>query len=707
MTGHRAIVPFFFLALAGFAQDSLLWPLDCEHHITSTFAEFRVGHFHAGTDFRTPDGEGMPIIAPADGYVLRARETPWGYGKVVYFRIQDDITVVFAHLSGFTGMLAERMDAEKFEHKKNTAELWFKEGEVVFEAGDTIGFSGSTGAGSPHLHFELRKGMDTPFNAGYVGYIKKDDLPPQIESVWIIPRAGNAHINGRPTPARFAVRGVKDSLELAREKPIFAHGTISLCIEAFDRECVSNLNRFGAYKIELFARGDTLYRFLADTFSYSRTKQIGLLYDLGLQDEFGLTKPPFRLDHPAGADINLLKGTREGSGVIEIKTDTVELKVRLEDFAGNFAELPITIIPVDIPTEIPITINTTGQSVTVSSGFSSEDTVGLLLEYRKGGIAYREEIPIKDNPTDLPAQVEYVELKTDDIASPLWFWRPGESGNPEISISIPGSESIVVSADFDKPPSSLPLIEYKDTKTRPDIVSDTSFVFRIFDFEPGGKLEISWPGSETKFKPNIWAVKSKREYELADGQWRLEIPKAGVFVPFNARDTILPADSIMPERILIEPSNVVLRSRAKLSFDTTGTSADSGKLCLVRFWEGKRYFISNYIDDGFLTGFVTAFGTFGVEQDTIAPELRLTVAENARISKTLAANISDDLSGFSNDVLPNSYIDSVWRPTEYDPEKGKIFVSVEDIEPGEHIWRVEASDIAGNTVIDSVRFVKE
>ena len=38
----------------------------------------------------------------------------------------------------------------------------------------------------------------------------------------------------------------------------------------------------------------------------------------------------------------------------------------------------------------------------------------------------------------------------------------------------------------------------------------------------------------------------------------------------------------------------------------------------------------------------------------------------------------------------------------------KLFnaVSVEDVESGEHVWRVEAGDVAGNTVADSVRFVK-
>ena len=101
-----------------------------------------------------------------------------------------------------------------------------------------------------------------------------------------------------------------------------------------------------------------------------------------------------------------------------------------------------------------------------------------------------------------------------------------------------------------------------------------------------------------------------------------------------------------------------------------------------------------------------SFGDFTLSVDTIPPELILEVKEKQPVSMRLTARIKDDLSGFSTGTLPDSYINGVWIPTQYDPEKERIYVSLLDIEPGQYTWLVEAMDVAGNAVRDSVRFIK-
>ena len=46
--------------------ESYLWPLDAPPALTSTYAEYRFGRFHAGLDVKTWGKEGYPCVAVAD-----------------------------------------------------------------------------------------------------------------------------------------------------------------------------------------------------------------------------------------------------------------------------------------------------------------------------------------------------------------------------------------------------------------------------------------------------------------------------------------------------------------------------------------------------------------------------------------------------------------------------------------------------------------
>ncbi len=634
MRTKPAIILLLLIALTAiFAEDTLLvWPLACKPQLTSTFGEFRVGHFHAGVDFRTPEGEGMPIFALRDGSVVRVRETPWGYGKVVYYQMDDGITAVFAHLSAFSDTIASLMNAEKYRKKSNNAELWFKEGQITYRRGDTLAFSGSSGAGSAHLHFETRQGMDNPVNPMDLGYFTADTLPPQIQEIWLIPRADGAQIEGKSEPFK---------IEIPRSNPesrkVNAHGGVSIAVNIRDRECDSNYNSFGAYIVRAIANSDTIFNFLADTISYSTTREIGLLYELGHQEEFGYKRPLFRLENPLESSITMLKS--KTSGLLEIADDTLEVRIEAADYVGNISTATFTIIPqmkTHVAREVPDTL----------------DNYDVAFSHR-----------------------------------------------------IFGVENIILNADFSEKLSSEPYILRNESEIAPVSSSDTTFSFRLFDVEPSEIFKLKVGGREWLYTPNLWRFESGMKYDLA-GEWRIEIPENGVYRPFVASDTII-AGSQGDEFLRLDPAGVVLRRSAKLSIDTSNVEAEAGKACIVRIWNDDTFFVSNEVDDvGRIFGTISALGTFALAQDTIAPTLSLNITDSAAVSRNLTAVIKDDLSGFSNDVLPNSYIDGDWIPTEYDPEKNVLTVDLRDIEPGLHLWKVEAIDVCGNAVADSVRFVK-
>ncbi len=615
------------------AQDSLIWPLICKPELTSTFGEFRVGHFHAGIDLRTPEGEGMPIIAPRNGSVVRVRETPWGYGKVVYYKMDNGITAVFAHLSVFNDTIEQIIKAEKYREKSNTAEMWFKEGDLPFYAHDTLAFSGSTGAGSPHLHFETRISMDKPINPMDLGYVTEDTLAPQINEIWLIPRSDNATIKGRPIPYRI------NKTALAGENPkIKAKGLIALAIDIRDRESEENRNTYGAYVVRAIAGLDTLFNFIADTISYSTTKQIGLIYELGHQEEFAYRKPLLRMETPGCSEICMLKS--EPLRLIDVTENTIKVRIEAEDYIGNSTARSFTLLP-----------------------------------------------------------------QTDSLTTQI---LPDSIPDIEVSIShrIFGIECMVIVAELNCPLPTPPVLYRNENAVYSYSLSNSSYSYRLFDMKPGVELILRVGNREFPYIPGIWRFESGMEYEL-EGGWRIEIPENSVYEPFIADDTIL-VDSTGAKRLRLDPPGVVLKRPSLLSADISAISADSGKACIVRLWNEDTFFVSNKIDgEGRIVGSISALGTFILAQDSISPNLVMNIGDTVLVSKTLHADIEDDLSGFSREVLPNSYIDNKWIPTQYDPESNTIMVDIEEIETGLHVWRVSARDVCGNVVTDSVRFVKK
>ena len=103
--------------------------------VTSAFGKRRhpiLGYtrMHKGMDFRA--GHGTPILAAADGRVIRAGRAG-GYGKQVRIKHDGGLITSYSHMS--------RIAADNGEHVKK---------------GEVIGYVGSTGLSTgPHLHYEL------------------------------------------------------------------------------------------------------------------------------------------------------------------------------------------------------------------------------------------------------------------------------------------------------------------------------------------------------------------------------------------------------------------------------------------------------------------------------------------------------------------------------------------------------------------------
>jgi len=89
----KSLTGFFVCsALFAFGQSQSIEfanPLNIPINASGNFGELRGSHFHSGLDIKTQQRIGLPIYAPADGYVSRIKVSTWGYGKALYTTVES------------------------------------------------------------------------------------------------------------------------------------------------------------------------------------------------------------------------------------------------------------------------------------------------------------------------------------------------------------------------------------------------------------------------------------------------------------------------------------------------------------------------------------------------------------------------------------------------------------------------------------------
>ncbi len=268
-------------ATAVAAKDSppeRVWPLAIQPAISSNFCEYREGHFHAGLDLRTFGEEGVPCRASCGGFVSRVRASAYGYGKAVYVQCESGETLVYAHLSEFSPALEEALYAEQI--KAGSYEVDFRPALEAFPVrpGEILAYTGSTGATSPHLHFEIRDRGENPLNPFSHGFALEDRIPPEIPRVVVMPLDAGARINGRCFPAQLSAKrkgpgvySAADTLEIV--------GAVGISAEIFDRLNGAS-GRLAPFHAGLNVDGTDVADISLDRFSFAHTSQVDFLYDM-------------------------------------------------------------------------------------------------------------------------------------------------------------------------------------------------------------------------------------------------------------------------------------------------------------------------------------------------------------------------------------------------------------------------------------------
>lgn len=332
------IVRLFFLFI--FCNGSLwaqeyVWPTNASKSLTSSFAEYRSGHFHAGIDIKTWGKEGYKVFATRAGYIWKVRISPFGYGKVIYQILDSGEIAVYGHLQKFSPELEIIMKNEQKRRQHYSVTKVFNPNDLLVKKGQLIAYTGRTGIGYPHLHFELRKDENTPINPLDKKFKIKDTISPRPLELAFIPLNLGSQVNGFPTPQIFKLKRMNNK-SYRVQKPIQIWGIIGLGIDAFDQANGVN-NKFSIYRITLYLDDLAIFQSNYQSFTYDKTSQINLDRNYWFIANYG--KRFYNLYIEPENTLNFYAPFSQENGIIYTAGYTKQLQKEVKHYSSLFPDV--------------------------------------------------------------------------------------------------------------------------------------------------------------------------------------------------------------------------------------------------------------------------------------------------------------------------------------------------------------------------------
>lgn len=252
-------------------------PIDIPLILSGNFGELRSDHFHSGLDIKTQQREGIPVYAPADGYVKRIKISHYGYGKALYILHPNGYTTVYAHLQKYSGAIQEYVKKTQYEKETFILELFPDEDQLLVKKGELIAFTGNSGSsGGPHLHFEIRDASSRPMNPMLFGINISDTKKPIVNSVFVYPISEDSQINKSQNTVK--LRLILQKNGSYKTENIFAYGKIGFGVSTDDQQNGAS-NKNGVYNIKTIYNGEEKFNVLFEKFSFAETRYLNRYID--------------------------------------------------------------------------------------------------------------------------------------------------------------------------------------------------------------------------------------------------------------------------------------------------------------------------------------------------------------------------------------------------------------------------------------------
>ncbi|HAC15479.1 MAG TPA: hypothetical protein DCE78_05975 [Bacteroidetes bacterium] len=307
---------------------SYLWPTNASDYMSATFGETRAAHFHAAIDVGTWGQQGFDVFASRDGIISRIGISPTGYGNVIYMKHEDGSYSMYAHLRDFVPKLRTLVDSIRFQTYRANFDQNLESYDIRYKKGDLIAFSGDTGIGPPHLHFELRTPSNNPFNPLLAGVRVPDKVPPRITGISVEPISFDATVNGRKSIQTITTRGSGSNFEFGT---ITTSGTVGLGVDASDRADAMR-NVYAVYELKLTINDSLYFHSKADSFDITKARMMFLdrVYPVLRQQRKGYQRLFIR-----DGNENAFYEDVGHNGMVSLPPGTYQAKIEAADYFGN------------------------------------------------------------------------------------------------------------------------------------------------------------------------------------------------------------------------------------------------------------------------------------------------------------------------------------------------------------------------------------
>lgn len=314
-------------------------PLDVPIILSGSFGELRSNHFHSGLDIKTQQREGLPVFAPADGYVKRIKVAHYGYGKALYIQHPNGYTTVYAHLQRYAHDIEDYVKEKQYDKETYEFEDFPEKTYLPVKKGEIIAYTGNSGSsGGPHLHFEIRDPGSRPMNPMLFGIEVPDTKTPLVNAVLAYPISDGAHVNNDAN--RTKLRLYRQSDGSYRTEKVTAHGKIGFGVSTNDQlNGASNKN--GPYRIVSTYNGAEKFEVLFEKFSFAETRYLNRFIDYEYyQTDNNRVQKLFREENNP---LSLIT-KEDDSGYVTIDDGfDGDYTIDISDFKGNTLQIVIPI----------------------------------------------------------------------------------------------------------------------------------------------------------------------------------------------------------------------------------------------------------------------------------------------------------------------------------------------------------------------------
>ena len=741
---HRfflAAISFLLFSLSGSWQtfgQAYLWPTTASKLITSNFCEFRPRHYHAAIDIKTWNRTGYPVIAIEDGYVLRARISAFGYGKAVYLKLKDGNTVVYAHLSKFWPELENYLNRQRLKNKAYRIEQQFTSQQFPVKRGQIIGYSGKSGIGYPHLHFEIRDPQNRPINPlRYYPTVFKDQTPPRLFQGIFFPMDYRSLIDQRSDSVFFDIGG-KQQFQLA--DTLLFTGKIGLAIKSYDQAGGAS-NEFSFYRAEMWIDDSLVYSVQYDRFSYEQSEKVELDKNFALWREGQGIFHNFYI-HPEN-NLPHYAGKPPESGIIDhrhLSEGLHRLTVKIFDYSNNFASFETCFRSGGIPT----------LNYDLFRWIENDLFLRVYTDERLARMAVHQR-NTNGSWSLVPFQQDLVELKHADIFYYTFALAPATSSEVNL-LKIQGIKdseipSFPLFIDFSEKKAmgdSLPVFESAGYKIKNDWLK---LSFRLHHSRPVTLLfdlneqipELFWfPVTEEIFQINIPIQSYLNHQKVLEKVFNLQLGDLH-FVSRNKHNKIVSADqhfeAVFPPRALyddagiflnildtfeqypvpkkykafgkiydLQPLSQAVEEGVWVTLALPGNSSSIKGIGLY-YWDQEKgwQFIPAKLDTTARSfkARVTSLEKFTLIQDSLPPIIlpaqSLNLASIQNQNGSIKFFIKDELSGIQSESMIQVYMDGLWQLFEYDPEEEFITLAIPPSRTTPAVLQISAEDNAGNS----------